>query len=174
MMRTKARLDRIEQQPMILNEAASQLFVNVVQLRGFHEKSRIESLINRNIRVSGDSLHGLQQIFNPIGHLHVDIDVGHQSTCAAKAKYRLVLKLVNCRFRPELRQRRIRYESFVQQEITMSELFFHGFELCIKHLALCHDVLLESGCELQKLTLCHKTSFENFESHSEVVVMSHF
>src|SRR5262245_31458102 len=85
-----------------------------------------------------------------------------------------MLQFINCGLRPELRQRRIGYESFVQQEITMGELFFHGFELCVKHLAFCHNVLLESGDEPQKLTLCLKTSMGKVQSQSEVVVPFHF
>ena len=56
----------------------------------------------------------------------------------------------------------------------MGELFFHGFELCIKHLAFCHDVLLKSGCEPEKLTLCQKASVGKPDSYREVVVLLHF
>src|SRR2546427_2737092 len=102
---------------------------------------------------------------------------GRSCRSVSAAMYSMFLQFVHGRFRPELGQRRIRNEAFVQHEITVCELLFKNFEFRVDHRsAICHCVLLwtqpspscfgwihmppidgpqpRCGCDLDRLRFC--------------------
>ena len=85
-----------------------------------------------------------------------------------------MVQFVHSGLHPKPRQWSIRNETFVQPEITMSNLLFKALELRINDFAFCHLVLLKVPCKRQNLTLCQMTVLPKSISHSQVVVLSHF
>jgi hypothetical protein len=105
--------------------------------------------------IIGDTLDGIEQIFEVFGCFRIDINVRHQLAFTAKPEHRRVLQFIHRSLDPKLGQWRIRNETFVQLEITMRDLLFETLKLCINHLALCHCVLPKTEREPSKPTLFH-------------------
>ena len=61
---------------MVLCQGPCQLLVDLLEFRSLDEKGRIEALINGNLDIAGDALDGVQQVFDVLSGLRIDINIG--------------------------------------------------------------------------------------------------